>query len=211
MEQHWGVRDRRGIHVFQLPLLTGQQKTAMGQNYDQLCAYSFCLHVYSTWAVLLICLSLFKLSFVIKLRFTFVSVRLSLRMLWQVEVWVKVWKGGNWFDYWIHTAVCYFAFVISLVACRYCVLVTQHVSVHGAHTHLHTATRIPTGPVMYPDADHFVQGLYIESMTAPITPNFCRNRLLHIKRCVKKIVIAYVFETCLLQDFEKKELYIFCA
>ena len=81
----------------------------------------------------------------------------------------------------------------------------------NAHTHLHTATRIPTGPVMYPDADHFVQGLYIESMTAPITPNFCRNRLLHIKRCVKKIVIAHVFETCLLQVFEKKRLCITCA
>ena len=79
------------------------------------------------------------------------------------------------------------------------------------HTILHTATHIPTGPVKYPDADRFVQGLYIESMTAPITPNFCRNRLLHIKRCVKKIVIAHVFETCLLQVFEKKRLCITCA
>ena len=80
-----------------------------------------------------------------------------------------------------------------------------------SHTHLHICIRMWTGRSCIQTWTRMATPLYMGPMTAPITHFFCRIWLTHIKRCVKKIVIAYVFETCLLQDFEKKELYIFCA
>ena len=80
-----------------------------------------------------------------------------------------------------------------------------------AYTHMHKHSRIPTDRSCGKIRTKLGKALYIESMTAPITEFFLKIWFIHIKRCVKKKLISYVFETCLLQDFEKKDLCISCA